>query len=172
METPEAIFERKRAEARKALEGPEWTEKRERSERDKASETERATLEQQLAGILKEKEKLEIDWVTLDDQRKIINQALAPIMERERATETEEARLEIEELKTGVAQAKQGIEQERWTIQDKRRSAEKEKWNLQEKLFKLEQAIEVNTQKYRVLLDQEGLAQARLNTLSVTGGSA
>ncbi len=166
-ETPEAVLERKRAEAKRALEGPEWTEKRERSEREKEHQTEKVALESEQVKIVKDKEKLELDWVALDDQRKIINQALAPILERERLAETEEARLEIEEVKTGVPQAKQGIEHERWTAQDKRRRAEEEKWGLQEKLFKLEQAIETNTQKYRALLDQEEVIQAKLNTLSV-----
>ena len=116
---------------------------------------------------MKEKEKLELDWVALDDQRKIINQALAPILAREQTAETEEARLELEEVKAAAPQAKQGVEHERWTAQDNRRKAEQEKWGLQEKLFKLEQVIEVNTQKYRALLDQEEAIQTKLNTLSV-----
>ena len=171
-ETPEALFERKRQEARKAMEGPEWTEKRERSEREKESQGERATLDHALADFAAQKEKLELDWIALDDQRKIINQALTPILEQERAAETEETRLELEEAKTGLSQPKQGIEKERWATQDKRHQAEQVKWGWQEKLFKIEQAIENNTQKYRALLDQEETAQAKLNALNALGGSA
>ena len=114
----------------------------------------------------------ELDWIALDDQRKIINQALTPILEQERAAETEETRLELEEAKTGLSQPKQGIEKERWATQDKRHQAEQVKWGWQEKLFKIEQAIENNTQKYRALLDQEETAQAKLNALNALGGSA
>ena len=171
-ETPEALFERKREEARAAMEGPEWTEKRERGEREKESRGERVTLELELATIATQKEKLELDWIALDDQRKIIRASLAPILEKEKLAENEEARLELEEAKTGLPQPKQGIEKERWAAQDKRRQAEEEKWGLQEKLFKLEQAIESNTQKYRTLLDQEEAAKTKLNTLQALAGQA
>ena len=171
-ETPEALFERKREEARAAMEGPEWTEKRERSEREKQTLSERETLEHLTADITKQKDKLELDWIALDDQRKIIRETLAPILEREKVAEEEEARLELEEAKTGLPRPKQEIEKNRWAAQDKRRSAEQEKWGLQEKLFKLEQAIEVNTQKYRALLDQEDTAQTKLNAIQAQSGNA
>jgi len=170
-ETPEVLFERKRREARAAMEGPEWTEKRERNEREKESHGEQIALDRQLAEIATQKEKLELDWIALDDQRKIIRAALAPILEREKTAEEEEARLEIEEAKTGLPQPRQEIEKTRWAAQDKRRSAEQEKWGWQEKLFKIEQAIENNTQKYRGLLDQEDTAQTKLNALQAQSGN-
>ena len=171
-ETPEILFERKREQARAALEGPEWTEKRERSEREKESQGERVNLERELAEIATQKDKLELDWIALDDQRQVIRAALTPILEREKTAENEEARLELEEAKTGLPQPKQGIEKDRWAAQDKRRQAEQEKWDWQEKLFKLEQTIENNTQKYRTLLDQEEALQAKLNALHALGGQA
>ncbi len=171
VETPEALFERKRQEARAAMEGPEWTEKRERGEREKQNSSEREALGQELANVVTKKDKLELDWIALDDQRKIIRAALAPILEREKIAEAEEARLELEEAKTGLPQPKQGIEKERWTAQDQRRAAEQEKWGWQEKLFKLEQAIENNTQKYRALLDQEDTSQTKLNALQAQSGN-
>ena len=171
-ETPEVLFERKRQEARLAMEGPERTEKRERSEREKESQSERTALEHRLAELTTEKEKLELDWITLDDQRKIIRDALTPILEKEKTAEEEEAHLEIEEVKTGLPESKRGIEKERWIAQDKRRQAEEEKWGYQEKLFKIEQAIVNNTQKYRLLIDEEEAAQAKLNALEALGGGA
>lgn len=169
-ETPEALFERKRQEARAAMEGPERTEKRERSEREKQDLNEKETLEHLLSDLTRQKEKLELDWVALDDQRKVIRAALAPILEREKVAEEEEARLEVEEAKTGLPQPKQEIEKARWAAQDKRRTTEQEKWGWQEKLFKIEQAIETNTAKYRTILDQEEPAQTKLNALRAQSG--
>jgi len=171
-ESPEALFERKRQEARKAMEGHVWTEKRERSERDQQSSSEKEILDKLLVDLATKKEKLELDWITLDDQRKIIGTALAPILEQEKVVENEEARLEIDEVKTIASEAKQGIEKERWSAQEKRRQAEQEKWGWQEKLFKIEQAIENNTQKYRLLLDEGEVAQAKLNALKALSGDA
>ncbi|HEY4476629.1 MAG TPA: hypothetical protein VJB69_01445 [Candidatus Paceibacterota bacterium] len=170
-ETPEELFERKRQEARLAMEGPERTEKRERGEREVESQTEQATLERQLSEIATQKEKLELDWVALDDQQKIIQTTLTPILEREKTAEEEEARLEIEEAKTGLTQPKVEVEKKRWATQAKRRAAEEEKWGLQEKLFKIQQAIENNTQKYRGLLDQEETARTKLNALRATSSN-
>ena len=63
------------------------------------------------------------------------------------------------------------VEKKRWATQAKRRAAEEEKWGLQEKLFKIQQAIENNTQKYRGLLDQEETARTKLNALRATSSN-
>ncbi|MEK7622154.1 MAG: hypothetical protein AAB415_03160 [Patescibacteria group bacterium] len=171
-ETPEQLFERKREEARQAMEGPERTERREQSEREKQNSSERGLLEEKLTNLRTQKEKLELDWIALDDERQIIREALTPILEQEKVTEAEEARLELEEIKTVAPEAKQGIEKERWATQDKRRESEQKKWGFQDKLFKVEQAIDNNTQKYRLLLDEEEVAQTKLNALKALGGDA
>lgn len=149
------------------MEGPEWTAKRERETRERQNAAEQSRLEQLLANLDKQKETLEIEWVRLDDQRKIVREKLAPILERERQAEEAEAKLELDEAKTALVKDKQEVERKRQIIQETRQAAEKEKWVLQEKIWQIESAIEANTVKYRARLDEEDEAKKQAAALHV-----
>ncbi|MEK7208663.1 MAG: hypothetical protein AAB677_00180 [Patescibacteria group bacterium] len=163
----EKELEQKRLAARQAMEGPEWTAKREREEKEKKISETGEQLKKSLAEIDQKKTAMELEWVKLDDQRKIVRAQLAPILEREKQAESAEASLELEEAKTVLTQDKQVIEKKRQVAQITRQEAEKEKWGYQEKLWQIERVIETNTVKYRALLDQEDEAKKQLNELHV-----
>ncbi|MBI4136404.1 MAG: hypothetical protein HY481_02595 [Candidatus Vogelbacteria bacterium] len=165
--SPEDALETKRLEARTAMEGPEWTAKRELETRERQTTAEKTKLEQLLASLDKQKETLELEWIRLDDQRKIIREKLAPILEREKQAEEAEAKLELDEAKTASPKDKQGIERKRQTIQETRQAAEKDKWALQEQVWQIESVLEANTVKYRALLDQEDEAKKQLTVFHV-----
>lgn len=163
--SPEDALETKRLEARTAMEGPEWTAKRERETRERQITSEKTRLEQLLANLDKQKETLELEWIKLDDQLQILREKLAPILEREKQAEEAEAKLELDEAKTVLAKDKQEIERKRQTIQETRQAAEKEKWVLQEKVWQIESVIEANIVKYRARLDEEDEAKKQLAAL-------
>ncbi|MEK7650776.1 MAG: hypothetical protein AAB364_02840 [Patescibacteria group bacterium] len=152
----------KRSEAQAALAGQEWTEKHERENKTKTLKTESDGLVQKLAGISKEKEALEFDWIELDNQRRAIRTILNPLLDEEKKIEAEENNLESEEAKIGLANDKQVVEKKRWATQDKRKEIEQKKWNEEEKLAKIEATIQTNTTKYRTLLDEEEKIEKRL----------
>src|SRR3989344_2142658 len=165
--SPEDALETKRLEARTAMEEPEWTAKREHETRERQTTTEKTKLKQLLASLDKQKETLELEWIRLDDQRKIIREQLAPILEREQQAGEAEAKLELDEPKTAPPKDKREIERKRQTIQETRQAAEKDKWALQEQVWQIESVIEANTVKYRALLDQEDEAKKQLAVFHV-----
>ena len=157
----------KRAEAQAALAGSEWTAKQERETKSKTLKSENDTLVQKLAEIAKQKEKLELEWIELDNQRRGIRTILNPLLDEEKKIELEEAGIEAEEAKIGLAGDKQVVEKKRWTNQDKRKEVEKKKWSEEEKLTKIEAIIQANTTKYRALLDDEEKSEKRLEQLKL-----
>ncbi|MEK7505203.1 MAG: hypothetical protein AAB589_02900, partial [Patescibacteria group bacterium] len=60
---------------------------------------------------------------------------------------------------------KQLAENKRWATQTKRRAIEEKKWGFQTELTQVEGKIEVSTQKYRTLLDEEDGIKTRLDAL-------
>lgn len=152
----------KRNEAQAALAGAKWTEKHERETRAKTLQSELDSFGARVAEIAKEKEKLELAWIELDNQRRSIRTILNPILNEEKKVETEEIALEIEEGKTGLAADKQIVEKKRWLVQDKRKAIEQKKWEEEDKLAKIEQTIQEDTNRYRVLLDEEEKASKEI----------
>ena|SRR3989344_3470878 len=163
----ETSIEEKIQAAREAMEGPERTAKRAQEEKTQVMSSQKSKLNQDLAELNKEKEKLEIAWVTYDDQRKAVRLDLNPLLEKEKQIEEAEAKLETEEATAALPQNKQVVEKKRWLIQDQRQEVEKVKWGLQEKLWQMEAEIEKNTKRYRELLIQEDELQVKLKSLNV-----
>ncbi len=163
-------LEKKLSEAKMAMEGLEHTEKRLEEERSQTAGKEIAEIEAKLAKLEKNKEHYELEWVKQDDKRKIINNALKPILEAEKLAEDAEATLELEEAKATLPQQKIEVEKKRWEADDARRKAEKEKWDLQQNLWEIESVIETNTKEYREILAEEDRLKNRLQELKVTGG--
>lgn len=161
----QAPTESKREEARVAMQGPEWTAKREQEEKTKELEAEQGALNKRHQEITAEKEQLELLWVDLDDKRKTIRRVLNPILDEEKKTEAEEADLEAEEAGVGVPTEKHKVEEKRWVVQTKRRDIEQKKRAEEEKLTKIEQEIEANTKKYRGFLNEEDQIQTKLAQL-------
>lgn len=155
----------RREQARRALEGAEWTTKRESEERAKTIQEKIATAEKKLAEVRGQKEKLELAWVDLDDQKKSVRLVLNPILDEEKKLEAEEAALETEEAASGVPESKHATEIKRWPIQEKRQAIEKQKWSQEEKIIALDQTIEANTKAYRLLLEEEDKLAAELDKL-------
>ncbi len=160
--------EARRKAAMLAMEGPERTARREELEKGRQAREQKHDFEERLGQIAKAKEKLELAWVDLDEQRKKLKATLAPITEQEKQVQAEETAAEEEEDKTGLPKEKHLVEEKRWVIQQKRKQIEDEKWKIEEKVVKLEEAIETNTNDYRSLLDEEEQIEAKIDEINTS----
>lgn len=151
--------------ARRAMEGPERTLKRERYEIENKVETEKERLENELAIINKDKERYEINWVVLDNKQTEFKKILTPIKEEEERIELEEDKLEGLEHTTSDIKERQEIEKKRWAIQDKRKEIEKEKWLLEDKILNIDSELKKNTTEYQKLLDREYAIKQKIDNL-------
>lgn len=151
--------------ARMAMEGPERTAKRKEEEHEEVVKGEIAVIDKRLAEILKEKEKLELAWVDLDDKRSAIKQTLDPIKEKEKAAEAEEAALEEEEARQPFPKEKRLAEEKRWPVQEKRHQIETEKWQVEQKMMTVEEKVAENTNAYQKFLDEEEELKTKKATL-------
>lgn len=157
----------KRTEAQAAMAGAERTAKHELEAKRKTLEAENASLLGKLADSGKVKEQLELDWIELDNQRRAIRAILNPLLDLEKKVEAEETALEAEEAKIGLPTDKQVVEKKRGAKQDERREVEAKKWAEEEKLTKLEATIQINTTRYRALLDDEEKIEQRLEQIKL-----
>lgn len=162
----EPSLEEKLRAAKLAMEGPQYTAKREAREHDEIVKAKHEQIENRLAEIAKEKEVLETQWIELDEQRAAIKQALAPLLEEEQKTEEAEATLEEQERSAVTTPERQQIEQHRYEAQTTRRKIEEGKWSLENEIGKFDKQIEENTSKYRVFLDEEEKLHSELSTLT------
>lgn len=162
----EPSLDEKLRAAKLAMEGPQYTAKREAREHDEVLKAKHEQIDARLAEIAKEKEKLEIQWIELDEQRSAIKQALAPLLEEEQKAEEAETALEEQERTSVVAGERQQIEQRRYEVQATRRKIEEGKWGLENEIGKFDTQIEANTAQYRVFLDEEEKLHAELSTLT------
>ncbi len=160
----------RREQARRALEGKEWTNKREVEERAKTIQEQIAVAEKKLAELRQQKEKLELAWVDLDDRKKNIRLILNPLLDEEKKLEAEEVKLEAEEASIGVPESKHALEIKRWPIQEKRKEIEQKKWQEEEKIIAIDQIVESNTKAYRVLLAEEDKLMAESDKLRLENG--
>ncbi len=167
---PNPSLEEEKATARLAMEGAEWTAKRETEARVKIAKEELAKLDEQLGKIRIEKERLELDWIGLDNTRRQLRKVLEPILVEEKRIEAEEATLETEEERIGASSDKQVVEKKRWAIQDQRKEIEKRKWVEEEKMTAIEKTINENTARYRQLLDEEDKLQTNTEQLKAESG--
>lgn len=154
-----------RQQAREAMEGAERVARREAEAKAKTLNEETTHLEQRLGEIAGEKEKLELAWLDLDNARRVIHQRLNLIVAEEKRIEEEETALESEEGRIGVGTERQGVEKKRWGAQEHRRQVEEKRWQEENQLTQIEKTIGENTQKYRVLLEEEDKQQAELEKL-------
>ncbi len=160
----------RREQARRALEGTDWTNKREVEERAKTIQEQIAVAEKKLAELRQQKEKLELAWVDLDDRKKNIRLILNPLLDEEKKLEAEEVKLEAEEASIGVPESKHALEIKRWPIQEKRKEIEQKKWQEEEKIIAIDQIVESNTKAYRVLLAEEDKLMAESDKLRLENG--
>ena len=152
--------------AKLALEGEEWTKKRQEREKESVLVEQQHKLNDRLQEITKLKTDLEIQWVDLDGKRRELKTILDPILKKEEEIEAKEFDIENTERNTGLPKEKEAIEKKRWLIEDERRAAEQEKWGHQEKLWKIEEAVEATTKQYRTLLDEEDKIHLELDKIS------
>ena len=152
--------------AKLALEGEEWTKKRQEREKESVLVEQQHKLNDRLQEITKLKTDLEIQWVDLDGKRRELKTILDPILKKEEEIEAKEFDIENTERNTGLPKEKEAIEKKRWLIEDERRAAEQEKWGHQEKLWKIEEAVETTTKQYRTLLDEEDKIHLELDKIS------
>ena len=165
-----AELDQKKEQARLAMEGAEWTAKRETDARVKTAKEELAKLDEQLGKIRAEKEKLELDWVALDDARRKIRKVLEPILVEEKKIEAEETALETEEERIGVPSEKQPVEKKRWEVQERRQAVEQKKWVEEDRMIAIEKTINENTTRYRQFLDEEEKLQTKADQLKAEAG--
>lgn len=161
---PESVAD-KLAEAKKALAGPERAAKIEQAEHIREAKAESEQIEQRLAVLAKEKEKLELLWIKLDDEKTVVKQKMAPITSEESKVEAEEAALEKTESETGLPDEKHKVEESRRVVEDKRRVLEDQKWQLQAEIDVIDGKIAEQTASYQKLLDEEEALQAKLDAL-------
>ena len=152
-------------EARLAMEGTEHAAKREAREKTEAVHSERESIKERLAGISKEKEELELAWITLDEKRASVRQTLMPLIEEEKKIEAQEAALEEKERINVVAEERQRIEKERYETQKKRRAVEEKKWEIENSFTKEEGGLEATAKAYQKLLDEEESLYGKLDAL-------
>lgn len=155
----------RRDQARRALEGAEWTAKRETTEHTKTVQEQITAAEKELAETRAQKEKLELAWIDLDDQKKAVRAILNPLLDEEKKLETDEAKLETEEASTGVPESRHAVEIKRWPLQEKRKEIEQRKWEQEEKIIAIDKTVEANTKHYRELLESEDRLVATLEKL-------
>ncbi len=155
----------KLAAAQAAMAGPERLAKQEEANKKDGARKEQSELEKKISLLDQQKSALELEWITLDDKRKELNTKLTPLLTDEKALEEEEAKNELEEARAAAPADKQLAENKRWATQTKRRAIEEKKWGFQTELTQVEGKIEVSTQKYRTLLDEEDGIKTRLDAL-------
>lgn len=152
--------------AKLALEGEDWTRKRQEREQGAVLLEERHKLNVRLQEIAKLKTDLELKWVELDGKRRELKTVLDPILKKEEELEAKEFDIENTERNTGLPKEKEAIEKKRWLIEDERRASEKEKWSHQEKLWKVDEAVEETTKQYRALLNEEDKLHTDLDKIA------
>lgn len=169
--TPEEI-EKKKEEAKLAMEGEEGRARREKIEKEKQIEAEiaklegeKAGLQAKLAGINKEKEGLELKWVDLSGQKEALQKKLDPIIETEKNSEIEVQKLNQEEHATDDRIARQEIEKRRQDMEKKREDTEKNKWALELEMIALEKIMEENKKKFQILDDDGYSAEKRIEEI-------
>ncbi len=163
--TGAAAIKEKVAAAQAAMAGPERVAKWEQEEKAKTAKVEQAELEKKLSQITSQKEKLELNWITLDDKRQTTSLKLKPLLEEEKKLEEEEAKLEMEEARASQPELKKAAEEKRWQAQGRRHTLEEQKWTLEADLTSAIKTIESETQKYRLLLAEEDTLKTRLAEL-------
>lgn len=141
--------------ARVAMEGPERAAERQLREKEEKAKMATAELEAQKAIIEKDKEKLELGWISLDNTRTALKKSLEPILAEEVTVEEEEKKCELEEEGAALPEQKQVAEKKRQGLEDKRKEIEQRKWVIQDKVKRIELEIEANTKQYQPLLDEE-----------------
>lgn len=141
--------------ARRAMEGPARTAEREAAERQEQLTARLTEIDQALKKLANDKEKLELSWINLDEQRQKLKTAAKPLLDQEKMIEEEELKIELEEAKTPRPRERHVLEEKRWLTQEKRREDEQARWAVEEKVIKLEEAIQVNTLDYQKLLEAE-----------------
>lgn len=161
---PKSLEERK-DEAAAAMAGPELIAKHELETKRRALKAEQATIKARLEEIAKQKERLELKWISLDDTRAQIKTALAPLLEKENQIEATEQELELKENQIPTPKERREVEEKIWQAEDSRRAVEKEKWVVEEKLIQTEDAINEETKDYRALLDEEDTLWRRLEEI-------
>lgn len=162
---PRDALQEKLAAAQVAMAGPERVAKHEEDLKRETAKKQKLETEKRLAEINKQKEKFEVDWITLDDKRKEINLNLTPILTDEKTLEEEEAKVELEEARATAPGDKQLAENKRWAAQTKRHQLEEKKWTLQESLKQAEDKIAALTTQYQTLLDEEDKLKQQLIAL-------
>lgn len=153
VETPESTDALETA--RRALEGPENTDKRLREKEAGELDKRKSEIEKELASLDKEKEKHEVRWVELDKKKRELTEIVKPIREKEEKIESEEAALEEQEKRTPYPKQKHEIETKRWEVTSARRLTEEEKWEIEKKIVAINDEVGTITEQYQKLLDQE-----------------
>jgi len=151
--------------ARVAMEGPERAAERLQREHEQKIEQERKNLEAQKTAIEKEKEKMEIVWIDLDEKRNSFKRDLEPILVEETKLEDEEKIAELEEEKATMPEEKKAAEKKRQDLQTRRKASEEKKWIIQDKIEQVEKIITQNTEHYQELLSKEEILIQKINDL-------
>lgn len=161
----DADLEAKIRAAKLAMEGPDYTAKREAREREEVIRAKHEEIEKQLNDLAQKKEVLEVAWIELDEKRTRLKTALAPLLEEEGKVEAEESALEEKEKITVGASDRQAVEKRRFEVQSRRRKVEEAKWGLENQIVDIEKQIDQNTTEYRTLLDSEETLHTELDSL-------
>jgi len=154
--------EKLKTSAMEALEGQKWHDKRLEDEaRQKIEEekqkllAEREEIKQKIVVIEREKEVFELQWINLNDQKTPLDKELEQTIAQELQLESEEKKIEQEEIAEDKPDARKVLEEARWQIQQNRHKAEEKKWDVQDKVSTIATAMTALSAKYQQLLAEE-----------------
>jgi hypothetical protein len=138
----------------------------ERKRQALTAEEDARLLKKQLDIFEKKKEPLELQWITLNENRKKIIQELENIGHSEQALEDKISQLEIKE-ETSAGNERHTYEVERWSSEEKRRSLEKTRWQYEDELEKMSELLKKLKSDYQVLLSEEKRIEQRISELEI-----
>jgi len=135
-----------------------------RQEQALTAQEDKELLKKQLEFFEKKKEPLELQWVTLNENRKKIIQELENIEHSERALEDKISQLEIKE-ETSAGDERHGYEAERWGSEQKRRDLEKRRWQYEDELEKMAEILKKLKSDYQVVISDEKRVEQKVADL-------
>lgn len=157
-----ALELKKKMEAILAMEGEEGRARREAEERKKMEakmvlelKAQKNALNKKLNEITKEKEKLELHWIDLDDKKNEIGKILDPITAAEIKVENDIQEKNKEEHATDDLKRRQEFEKQRQVLEAEREKLEKEKWVIEDKVYDVDSLMSEHKTKYQAVLKEE-----------------
>lgn len=132
-----------------------------------AAEKEKKVYKEQLAQVEKAKEPLELEWITLNEQKEALSKAADKAEREEEGIEAKKKDIEEQEREALDPQERHNFEVERWKAEEARRAIEKSRWQAEERLEQIEDSLQTLRVNYKKLLDTESSLQDKLQEIDL-----